>query len=85
MQILLTTHSPDFLDHKAFGPEHLRSVDFRDGATVITSVDEATRSALRDRLYSAGELLRMGRIETNPQEQRAVARERDLFGADPDG
>ncbi|HET6201846.1 MAG TPA: AAA family ATPase [Planctomycetota bacterium] len=85
VQILLTTHSPDFLDHKAFGPEHLRSVDLLEGSTIITSIDEAARSALRDRLYSAGELLRMGQIETNPEAFRTVARERDLFEAGPDG
>ena len=35
----------------------------RDGITVIANVDEAGRSAVRDRLYTAGELLRLNQLQ----------------------
>lgn len=61
-QVLVTSHSPDLLDDKAISPEQLLSVVFENGATQIGPIDEASRSALRDRLYTAGELLRFNQL-----------------------
>src|SRR5262249_51110597 len=79
VQILLTTHSPDFLDHEGFSSGSLLSVERERGGTVIAPVDEASRSALRDRLYSAGELLRMGQLQPDPKALASLAREESLF------
>ena len=38
----------------------------RDGITVIAGIDEAGRSAVRDRLYTTGELLRIDQLQPDP-------------------
>jgi predicted ATPase len=54
-QIILTTHSPDLLDLCA--PEHLRVVEKINGATYVGPVEEAQQQIIRDRLFTAGQLL----------------------------
>jgi predicted ATPase len=62
LQILASTHSPALLDHKAVRDEHLLAVTAQEGESLIGPVDAATRSVLRDRLYTPGELLSQGPI-----------------------
>jgi len=62
-QIVLTTHSPDILDDPNIEPDSILSVTSRNGESQIAPVDNATRTSIKDRLYTAGELLRMGQIE----------------------
>jgi predicted ATPase len=57
-QVLVTSHSPDLLDE--ISEESIRSVYRDEGGTHIVPLDEATKSVLRDRLYTPGELLRQG-------------------------
>lgn len=78
-QIVLTTHSPDLLDEKTLEPDSILSVTSRLGETLIAPVDKATRASIMDRLYSAGELLRLGQIETDEDAWKASA-QLDLFG-----
>ena len=47
------------------------------GKTLIGPVDEASRSAMRDALYTGGELLRAGQLE--PDEERARLQRMQLF------
>ena len=61
-QVLVTSHSPDLLDHKDIKAGELIAVDSRDGNTVIGQPGAAAVSALRDQLYTAGELLRMDQL-----------------------
>ena len=61
-QVLVTSHSPDLLDHKDIVADELIAVDSRDGNTVVDQPGAAAVSALRDRLYTAGELLRMDQL-----------------------
>lgn len=66
-QVLATTHSADLLERKDVDVDSLLVVESVDGASVIGPVDEATRSILRDRLYTAGELLRINQLQpANP-------------------
>ena len=62
-QVLVTTHSADLLDR--FDPEedHLLAVQIRDGRTEIGPVKRSSREAIRERLYTAGELLRMDHMD----------------------
>jgi len=60
VQVVVTTHSTDFLDNPAIPGDAIRAVSWEDGQTEILGIDNATRSTLHDRLYTAGELLRMG-------------------------
>ena len=62
-QIIITSHSPDLLDDKDLDPESILAVEARDGITVIADVNEASRSVLRDRLYTTGELLRLDQLQ----------------------
>ena len=65
-QIIITSHSPDLLDNKDLDPESILAVKARDGTTVIAHVNEAGRSAVRDRLYTTGELLRLDQLRPDP-------------------
>ena len=65
-QIIITSHSPDLLDDKDLDPESILAVEARDGITVIAGIDEAGKSAVRDRLYTAGELLRLNQLQPDP-------------------
>ena len=62
-QIIISSHSPDLLDDKELDPESILAVEARDGITVIADIDEAGRSAVRDRLYTTGELLRLHQLQ----------------------
>ena len=57
-QTVITTHSPDILEARWIQDHHLRIVSWEDGATRVAPVSEATRTALREHLMDAGELLR---------------------------
>ncbi len=63
VQVILTTHSPDLLDYSKFTDENLRAVEWNRGTSIIARVDPGSRSAIREGLYSAGELLRMRQLE----------------------
>jgi predicted ATPase len=62
-QIIVTSHSPDLLDHVDIDTDALLLTDLRDGATTIAAVDGASREAIRRNLYTAGELLRMDQLQ----------------------
>jgi predicted ATPase len=57
-QVLVTSHSPDLLDRHDFDLSELRAVRSVGGETVIGQLDEAGVLALREQLYTPGELLR---------------------------
>ncbi len=65
-QILVTSHSADLLDDEDLGREAILAVHSDNSATMIAPVDEAGRTALRDRLYTAGELLRLDHLRPDP-------------------
>jgi predicted ATPase len=68
-QIIVTTHSPDLLDRVDFSTDKVLAVQMRDGETIIGPIDDVSRSAIDDHLYSAGELLRMDQIEPQVAEK----------------
>ena len=65
-QIIITSHSPDLLDDKDLDPGSILAVEARDGTTIIAGIDEAGKSALHDRLYTTGELLRLNQLQPDP-------------------
>ncbi len=65
-QILVTSHSPDLLDDENIDTESILAVVAEQGTTQIGPLDEAGRSAMRDRLYTAGELLRLNQLAPDP-------------------
>ena len=78
-QILVTTHSPDVLDSRKIEDSELRLVTSQSGRTSIAPVSETNREIIRDRLYTAGELLRME--ELKPDESVLPATQAKLFSA----
>jgi predicted ATPase len=79
-QILLTTHSPELLDAAAVKPENVRVVEFLDGSTAITPVDEASLSIIQDRLGTLGSLERDRQLELSPAD---LDRQADLARQEP--
>lgn len=88
VQIVVTSHSADLLDDVSIEDPMLRAVDSTGGRTVIGPLDEASRSALHDRLYTAGELLRANQLAPDPtplssdepETSRPGTRQIGLFG-----
>jgi predicted ATPase len=70
-QVFLTTHSPDLLDTPTIKPEELLAVRAEGGVTTVGRVDRAGEMALRQSLFTPGELLRVDQLspEANPAEQ----------------
>ena len=71
-QILVTSHSDDLLDNKNVTADMLLAVASTDGMTQIGPIDAVSRSLLRDRLYTAGELVRQNQISPD---QNALTQE----------
>jgi predicted ATPase len=65
-QVIVTSHSPELLDDPSIQDHELLAVESREGRTYISELDEVTRSALRDRLFTAGELMRAGQLLADP-------------------
>ena len=61
-QVIVTSHSPDLLDRHDFDLSELRAVRSIGGETVIGELDEAGTLALREDLYTPGELLRTDQL-----------------------
>ncbi len=78
-QVLVTSHSPDLLDNKSISDEDIIAVEMRNGETLIAPVDAAGRDAIRKKLYTAGELLRMNQLNPDEEQIKLMA-EPDLFG-----
>ena len=79
-QILITSHSPDLLDDKDLDVDSIVAVEARNGNTVIGHVDEVGRSAVRDRLFTTGDLLRLNQLEPDTESVDAsIAQQLRLF------
>lgn len=61
-QVIVTSHSPDLLDRHDFDLSELRAVRIIDDETVIGQLDQAGALALREDLYTPGELLRTDQL-----------------------
>lgn len=80
-QILVTSHSPDLLDDKSISDENLLAVSNQNGASLIGPLQPAGRSAIRERLFTAGELLRLSQLSPDLAEvEKATQTQPDLFG-----
>lgn len=71
-QVLVTSHSPDLLDDEQIPGESILAVIAERGLTRIGALDEVGRSALRDRLYTPGELLRLNQLTPDPEAAKRV-------------
>ena len=79
-QVIVTSHSPDLLDDKRLEADSLLSVYAEEGSTHIAALDQAGRTAVLNRLYTPGELLRMDQIRPDPESApEKVERQLRLF------
>ena len=74
----MTSHSPDLLDNPDIPIDALRAVDNRDGLTRIGPIDAAGRNVLREKLFTAGELLRQNQLAPDETALQDVDDERQL-------
>ena len=79
-QVVVTTHSPDLIDQIDPTTDHLLAVRATQGNTEIGLVDEASRNAIREQLYTPGELLRMDQLDIDGQD---LDRQRQDPGVEP--
>jgi predicted ATPase len=83
-QVLVTSHSPDLVDQIDLESVQLLAVQATQGNTEIGPVDQASLEAIRNHLYSAGELLRMDQLEIDKAD---LERQQQLdfldFGGEP--
>jgi predicted ATPase len=79
-QILVTTHSADILDQKELGDSQIRVLQWENGRSIIAPVSSASREAIRERLYTAGELLRVDELSADLEKARKDSDNVDLFG-----
>jgi predicted ATPase len=78
-QVIVTTHSPDLLDFADMDTELLLAVYAEKGATQIAPVDEASREAVRKKLYTPGELLRLDQLRPDTNLFGDSAKPQPLF------
>lgn len=80
-QVIVTSHSPDLLDDPHLSADALLAVVYEEGETRLAPIDEASRMAIRDQLFSAGELLRLNQLAPDPKAWADQAEKQgDLFG-----
>jgi predicted ATPase len=79
-QVIVTSHSPDLLDDDSVLPEQLLAVVADAEGTKIAPLDQASRETIRNYLFSAGELLRLGQLSPDPELVRKQnSTQSDLF------
>jgi len=81
-QVIVTSHSPDLLDDPDIDGSTILAVVLEKGETRIGPLNEAGRSALRDHLYTAGELLRLNQLSPD-HEVSPLGSEISLFSEKP--
>lgn len=81
MQVLVTSHSPDLLDDKDVSDEWILAVVSENGETKIGPVNKEDRSLMKDRLFTAGELLKQGQLTPDLEViKQTPTKQYDLFG-----
>jgi predicted ATPase len=84
-QVLVTSHSPDLLDDKEIDADWIMGVVSDNGETRIGPIDQADRSVIRDRLFTAGELLKRSQLTPDPEKLKKVTQKQlELFGKGPE-
>ena len=80
IQILVTSHSPDLLDDDEISVDSILAVRAKHGESRIGPLDDAGRTALKEHMFTAGELLRMDQLDPDPSLSRPKPSQIRLFG-----
>lgn len=65
-QIIVTSHSPELLDAVSIRDDQVLAVVSDAGETKLARIDAASRNAIQKHLFSAGELLKLGQLQPDP-------------------
>jgi len=86
-QVLVTTHSPELLDTPDLDVDSLLIVDSVEGESTIAPADEISKLVMRDRLATAGELLKLDQLKPQPKPPQTVGVDSDdnRYPLFPDG
>jgi predicted ATPase len=79
-QVLASSHSPELLDSPEVDTDQIIAVTSEEGTTYLARPDKAGVQALREHLYTAGELLRMNQLVPD-EEAIEDAKQMKLFEA----
>lgn len=79
-QAIITTHSQELLDNKKLSAQQIRIVETIAGAAQITPLPLSTQEIIRERLYTAGELLRQDEIRIDYDYAQQASDRLALFG-----
>jgi len=79
-QVLVTTYSPDMLDHKEMTDSQVRVAVMERGSTKIVPVSQSTREAIRKHINTTGELLRSNRLNPDVAAAEESVEQLNLFG-----
>ncbi len=78
-QVVITTHSPEILDNKKITEDQVLVADAAEGIAQITPLPLGAREAIRQKLYSVGELLGRGELGVDRELAKQRAQQVDLF------
>lgn len=78
-QVVVTSHSTDLLDRSDIAEDAILTVAAEGGETRIGSLSEGTRSVLRERLSTPGELMRMNQLHLASTMVESKLRPSSLF------
>lgn len=82
-QILVTCNSPELLDNYEVSADSILVVWTEQSESCIGPLGPVARSILKDRLYTAGELLRMDQLDPDSDPSNVKSRRIRLFGPHP--
>ncbi|MEO6595418.1 MAG: AAA family ATPase, partial [Planctomycetota bacterium] len=82
-QVVVTSHSPELLDDPEVPDGAILAVLAESNETRLGPLDAAGRETLREHLYTAGELLRMGQLRPDPA--LSQPRQLELFEGGAEG
>jgi predicted ATPase len=73
-QVLVTTHSPEFVAHPGIEPANVYLVGMRRGVSEIAAMPEGLRDVVESGVFTLPELQRLGQLVPEDAPPRAVAR-----------
>ncbi|MGA3097833.1 MAG: AAA family ATPase [Bryobacteraceae bacterium] len=79
-QVLVTSHSPDLLDSARLETDSILAVIAEAGSTYVGPLDAVGREALRKRLCTAGELLRLDQLRPERGKAESSSSQLRLLG-----
>ena len=72
-QIMVTTHSPEFIGHDAIGPRSVFLVGMHRGVSDVVELPSSLRSIVEDGVFTLPELQRLGQLVPDDGPPQAVA------------